>query len=128
MTIEHVAIRTDRLETMREFYTKYFGGSFGGKYRNPSTGFESYFVAFGAGARLEIMQKPSIIPQPEPAEEHQGYAHLAFSVGGRELVDALSQKLDEDGYRVISRPRETGDGYYESCILDPDGNRVEITE
>ena len=128
MTIEHIAIWTDRLEEMVAFYTRQLSGSAGGRYQNPCTGFESYFVTFGPGARLELMQKPQIGPHLDPGEERLGYAHLAFSVGSRGLVDEITRRLEEDGCRVVSAPRETGDGYYESCILDPDGNRVEITE
>lgn len=128
MTIEHIAIWTDRLEEMVAFYTRQLSGSAGGRYRNPRTGLESCFVTFGAGARLELMQRPHIGPHLDPGEERLGYAHLAFSMGSRGRVDELTGRLAEDGCRVVSAPRETGDGYYESCILDPDGNRVEITE
>ncbi|HNS50850.1 MAG TPA: VOC family protein [Anaerolineae bacterium] len=128
MTIEHIAIWTDRLEVMIAFYARHFGGSAGARYQNPRTGLESCFVTFATGARLELMQRPSIGPHLDPGEERQGYAHLAFCVGSRALVDELTRRLEETGCTVISAPRETGDGYYESCILDPDGNRVELTE
>ena len=56
-----------------------------------------------------------------------GFIHGAFSVGSKEKVDELTRWLREDGYQVISGPRTTGDGYYESCILDGEGNQIEIT-
>lgn len=128
MRIEHVALWTDDLEKMKVFYTQYFGGKSGNKYANPGTLFESYFIEFEDGARLEIMKMPSSLPNPgENEKQYLGYVHLAFSVVSRETVDTLTETLKQDGYKIISGPRTTGDGYYESCILDPEGNRIEIT-
>lgn len=128
MRIEHIALWTNDLEGMKDFYSRYFGGKAGNKYVNSKTCFESYFIGFNGGARLEIMKAPSVIPNPgKMADQYMGYAHMALSVGSKESVDALVEKLRQDGYKVISEPRTTGDGYYESCVLDPDGNRVEIT-
>jgi lactoylglutathione lyase len=129
MHIEHVAIWTKNLEQLKSFYETYFQARAGGKYVNPGKQFESYFLTFPrGGARLELMRMPSI---PESLDDTQaqftGYIHLAFSVGSKEQVDGLTAQLREDGFQVISGPRHTGDGYYESCVLDPDGNRVEIT-
>lgn len=127
--IEHIALWTGNLEEMKEFYVEFFGGKPGTKYVNLKTGFESYFIVFDSGARLEIMRKPSIPANPNSAEEqYTGYIHIAISVGNRRGVDELTLQLQDRGYRVVSHPRETGDGYYESCVLDPDGNRIEITE
>ena len=128
MKIEHVALWTKHLEILKNFYAEFFGGTPNNKYRNPRTGFESYFLTFDSGARLELMDMPSVAVNPnDPEKQYTGYAHLAFSVGSRDEVDALTKRLSERGYRVVSQPRQTGDGYYESCVLDPDGNRVEIT-
>jgi lactoylglutathione lyase len=128
MNIEHVAVWTKNLEALKDFYVEFFGGTPNSKYTNPKTGFESYFLTFDSGTRLELMSMPSVAVNPnDPEEPYTGYAHSAFSVGSRENVDALTKRLREQGYRVVSLPRETGDGYYESCVLDPDGNRVEIT-
>ena len=126
MHIEHIAIWTRQLEALKTFYETYFAARVNQKYTNPKTGFESYFLTFDSGSRMEIMQRPDI-EGPQGAEQKVGYAHLAFSVGSREEVDRLTQRLAEDGYQVVGQPRTTGDGYYESLILDPDGNRVEIT-
>jgi len=126
MHIEHIAIWTQQLEALKTFYETYFAARANQKYTNPKTGFESYFLTFDSGSRMEIMQRPDI-EGPQGAEQKVGYAHLAFSVGSREEVDRLTQRLAEDGYQVVGQPRTTGDGYYESIILDPDGNRVEIT-
>jgi lactoylglutathione lyase len=127
MRIEHVAIWTRDLERLRAFYERYLGGRAGAKYINPRTRFESYFLQFSSGTRLELMRKPGLEPQQGGSGERSGYAHLAFAVGSEEAVDALTDRLRADGYRIAGEPRRTGDGYYESVVLDPDGNRVEIT-
>jgi lactoylglutathione lyase len=129
MRIEHIAIWTHDLERLRGFYETYFAGRANAKYINPRKQFESYFLTFADGARLEIMQTPTVPPFTTNDVEQQftGYIHVAFSVGSREAVDALTHRLRHDGYRILDGPRTTGDGYYESTTLDPDGNRVEIT-
>ncbi|MCX7772969.1 MAG: VOC family protein [Clostridia bacterium] len=127
MKIEHAAIWTENLEKMREFYAVYFGGTSGEKYVNATKGFESYFVRFDSGARLELMKMRTIGHKIPSGEQWLGFAHLAFSVGSEEEVNRLTEALRRDGFEVIGEPRRTGDGYYESCILDPEGNRVEIT-
>lgn len=126
MQIEHIAIWTNNLEELKEFYVKYFDGQAGEKYYNPKKEFESYFIGFESGARLEIMRKAGI--KDKVKKEVLGYAHLAFSVGSKEKVDQLTNNLEEAGYEVVGGPRRTGDGYYESSVLDPDDNKVEITE
>lgn len=128
MYIEHIAIWTKNLEKLKDFYQTYFQASSGDKYSNPNTGFESYFLSFSNGARLELMQMPSI---PEavsaPAAQFTGLIHIAISVGSKQLVDRLTARLRHNGFLILDGPRYTGDGYYESVVLDPDGNRVEIT-
>ena len=124
-TIEHVAIWVSDLERERAFFERFFGAVSGDLYVN-AAGFHSYFLSFEGGARLEIMydgtQRANIEDRP-----HDGYGHVAFSVGSAEEVDRLTAKLVEAGYRCVSGPRTTGDGYYESCILDEEGNRIEVT-
>ena len=128
MHIEHVAIWTKNLERLRAFYELYFEAQSGEKYVNPNKGFESYFLQFASDARLELMSMPSI-PQTRDDIDQQftGIIHLAFSVGSEDQVDNLTQRLKGDGFRVVDGPRRTGDGCYESAVLDPDGNRIEIT-
>jgi lactoylglutathione lyase len=100
----------------------------GNRYTNPNTGFQSYFLNFATEARLEIMSMPAVSSSSgNGLNQHLGLAHISFSVGTQEVVDRLTQQLAEDGYPVLDGPRWTGDGYYESQILDPDGNRIEIT-
>ena len=126
MKIEHVAMYVNDLEAAKDFFVKYLGGSANELYHNKNTGFRSYFISFEDGARLEIMNKP----QMEDAGKgfiRTGYIHLAFSVGSKEKVDELTEILKNDGYEVLSGPRTTGDGYYESCILGIEGNQIEIT-
>ena len=126
MKIEHVAMYVNDLETAKEFFVKYLGSSANELYHNKKTDFRSYFISFEDGARLEIMNKP----QMEDAGKgisRTGYIHLAFSVGSKEKVDELTEILKNDGYEVLSGPRTTGDGYYESCILGIEGNQIEIT-
>lgn len=127
MKIDHIALWTLDLERSKAFYTRFFAGASGEKYHNIKTGFESYFVTFETGGRLELMHAPDIAEGPGDAGRPKGYAHCAFSVGSREAVDALTEVLRSQGYRIASEPRTTGDGYYESCVLDPDDNPVEIT-
>ena len=128
-SIEHLAIWTNDLERLKDFYVKYFEASPGVKYVNPQKGFESYFLSFSSGPRLEIMTKPGILKanKTETIQELFGYAHLALSVGSEESVDKITAKMVTDGFVKVDGPRRTGDGYYESVILDPDGNRIEIT-
>ena len=126
MRIEHIAIWTHQLEVQKVFYENYFSARAGQKYTNPITHFESYFLTFVSGARLELMQVPEV-NTARASGRMAGYAHMAFSVGSREQVDWLTRQLEVDGHRIVGHPRTTGDGYYESIVLDPDGNRIEIT-
>lgn len=128
MRIEHIAIWTRNIEKMKMFYTNYFGGVAGEKYINSKKSFESYFIKFDSGARLELMQMPTIpLNLNDIVNQYTGLIHIAFSVGSIEKVNSLTNELMKAGYSVVNEPRYTGDGYYESCILDPDGNILEIT-
>ena len=126
MKIEHIAMYVNDLEKARDFFIKYFNAVSNNGYHNKTTDFRSFFLTFEDGARLEIMTRPGM-EDGEKTEKRTGYIHIAFSVGSKEAVDELMAKLQEDGYPVISGPRTTGDGYYESCILGPEGNQIEIT-
>ena len=127
MKLEHVAIWTHRLENLKDFYVRYFNATSNEKYVSEN-GFESYFMSFDTGARLELM-KMQCIPQGDNADGFQstGLIHIAFSVDAPNDLDQLYSRLKEDGNPIVGEPRITGDGYYEACVLDPDGNRVEIT-
>ena len=127
MKIEHVAMYVNDLEKARDFFVKYFGAKSNEGYHNPKKQFCSYFLSFDGEARLEIMNKADQVDN-EKNLAATGFIHLAFSVGSKEKVDDLTAQLKSDGYEVISGPRTTGDGYYESCILDFEGNQIEITE
>ena len=127
MRIEHIAMYAADVEAARDFFVKYFGGRSNDGYHNPKTDFRSYFLTFDDGARLEIMNKPMMDEMEKPLNR-TGYVHIAFSVGSKEKVDELTAQLKADGYEVISDPRTTGDGYYESSIVGIEGNQVEITE
>lgn len=125
MYIDHIAIFTNDLERMKDFYLKYFSGKANEKYYNAKTGLQTYFITFEGGARLELMMKPGLADR-DKSRPGGGLTHLAFRLGSREKVDELTQTLINDGYTQKSAPRITGDGYYESCILDPDFNEVEL--
>ena len=127
MRIEHAAIYVNDIEAEKKFFTRYFGASAGEMYHNKNTGFSSYFLSIDGGALLELMTAPELRDMDKPGLR-TGFAHLAFSVGSCKEVDALTERLRADGYAVVSGPRVTGDGYYESCVLDAEGNRIEITE
>lgn len=128
MHIKHIAIWSNDIDKLRSFYETYFHAKAGKRYVNPAKQFESYFLSFSDGASLELMQKPGILELPgDGGKQFAGYGHIAFAVGSKEDVDLLTARLETNGFRVVSKPRQTGDGFYESCILDPEGNRVEIT-
>ena len=126
MIIEHVAMYVNDIEKAREFFVTYLGGTSNNGYHNIKTGFRSYFISFEDGARLEIMNKP-LMADDKKELNRTGYAHIAFSLGSMGKVDELTAKLKADGYDVVSGPRTTGDGYYESCIIAIEGNQVELT-
>jgi lactoylglutathione lyase len=126
MRIEHVAIWTRDLERLRSFYETYFHASAGPRYVNERKHFSSYFLRFAEGARLELMTRPDLGDGSADGPP-VGYAHLAVSVGSPEAVDALAERLRREGHPVVDGPRWTGDGYYECVVVDPEGNRVEIT-
>lgn len=126
MRIEHAALYVNDLEAARDFFVRFFGAVPNEGYHNPRTDFRSYFLSFDDGARLEVMTKPGMT-DAEKDLARTGWAHLAFSVGSAEEVDRLTAELAVAGYAVVSGPRTTGDGYYESCVVGPEGNQVEIT-
>lgn len=129
MKLEHVAIWTKNLESLKSFYVTYFGGIANTKYFNETKGFQSYFLTFDSGARLELMYMPDIPENRNDTlgKQHLGIIHLAFGVDSMSEVDKKAAELKKDGYKVISGPRKTGDGYYEFEALDPDNNRLEVT-
>lgn len=127
MRIEHIAMYVQDLEAAKEFFIKYFQAESNEGYHNRKTDFRSYFLSFDDGARLEIMNKPGMADCEKPLAR-TGYIHIAFQLGSKEAVDTLTAKLKADGYEVVSGPRTTGDGYYESCIIGLEGNQIEITE
>lgn len=123
--IDHVAVWVRDLEAMRAFYTEALGGASSERYQNPVTGFKSYFVSLGEGARLELMYRPGLLPSP--ADAAAGYAHIALALGSRDAVDGAVAALRRRGVPIDAESRVTGDGYYEAVILDPERNRVELT-
>ncbi len=129
MVIEHIALWTENLELLKDYYTRYFQGIPGPGYHNPLKQFRSCFISFGSGARMELMSGRDI---PEnlndtAGSQHTGWIHVAFAVESREEVDRKAVELRENGFRIIDGPRVTGDGYYEFTTLDPDNNRLEVT-
>lgn len=127
MCIEHIAMYVNNLEKTKDFFVKYFHAISNEGYHNKKTDFRSYFLSFDDGARLEIMNKPQT-NDDEKTLNRTGYIHIAFSLGSKKAVDELTEKMRNDGYTVVSGPRTTGDGYYESCIVGIEGNQIEITE
>ncbi|MEN1785466.1 MAG: VOC family protein [Bacteroidota bacterium] len=127
MNIEHLAIWVRDLKASRAFYKKYFAARSGKLYHNPKKRFTSYFLQFDNGCRLELMHHPDRVSFLKADSKSLGLAHFAISVGSKKGVDELTQILKQDGYTIVGAPRTTGDGYYESVILDPEGNAIEIT-
>lgn len=126
MKIEHIAMYVNDLESTKEFFIQYFDAAANNEYHNLKTDFRSYFLSFDDGTRLEIMNKPNML-NSEKDINRTGYIHIAFSLGSAEKVDLLTKKLLSDGYEVISGPRTTGDGYYESSVIGFEGNQIELT-
>jgi lactoylglutathione lyase len=124
MRIEHVGLWVRDIDKVAAFYSRYFGARVGALYQNARKGFESRFVSFGAGARLEIMKRTDV--GQSAATELLGFAHVALVVGDEAAVDALAARFVKDGVVPDSGPRRTGDGYYECVVRDPEGNRVEV--
>jgi lactoylglutathione lyase len=129
MTLEHAAIWTKQLDLLRDFYVRYFNGVSNDKYVNAAKGFESYFIRFDGGARLEIMSRPDIPENRNDTRQaqHLGLIHLAFGVDTMAEVDRKAEEMRAAGFPILSGPRKTGDGYYEFETLDPDGNRLEVS-
>lgn len=125
MKIEHIALWTSDLEKMKDFYVTYFGATANDLYENKTKGFSSYFLSFETGARLELMKRTDV--SEEVTEEKLGWAHIAVATKSKKTVDELTEKLRAAGFEVVGEARTTGDGYYESVVLDPEGNRIEIT-
>lgn len=128
MRIEHIAIWVQDPESVKNYYSRYFGASIGKEYHNPAKNFRSWFLSFQDGARIELMHNPDIpLSKNSAYQQFTGLVHFAVSVGSKEKVDALTSTLKEDGFEILDAPRTTGDGYYESVVLDPENNRIEIT-
>lgn len=124
MKLHHIAIWTFRLEELKEFYVRFFGGKSNEKYINPKKGFESYFISFGEGTDLELMSRTDV--QNTPIEENRvGLTHFAFTFPSQEEVLRFTEQMRSEGYTIAGEPRTSGDGYFESVVLDPDGNRIE---
>jgi lactoylglutathione lyase len=128
MHIEHLAIWVSDLESMKAFYCSYFGATAGPVYLNPVKQFQSVFLSFEYGARIELMKMPGIPDSAnDPYKQFSGLVHFAISVGSAHAVDDMADRLTGDGFELLDGPRMTGDGYYECTILDPEMNRIEIT-
>jgi lactoylglutathione lyase len=128
MKLDHVALWAEDLELMRSFYEKYFDARSNAKYANERKRFTSYFLTFRGGGRLELMHRPDVEKPPDSRSRREfiGYAHLGVELGSRAAVDALTRRLQDDGFPLLDGPRQTGDGYYESMVADPEGNRIVI--
>ena len=127
MKIDHIALFCKDLEQMRQFFLDHFEAVSNEQYHNPRTGLRTYILTFpDGGARLELMQRPDTI-EADPSKPNIGFIHVSFAVGSKAAVDNKTKELSDAGYPITSGPRTTGDGYYESCVLGPDGIHVEIT-
>ena len=123
--LEHVALWVRDVERVAAFYAQYFDARVGDRYENPRKGFQSRFLAFASGARLEVMARTDV--DTRGTGDALGFAHVAIAIGDEAAVDALAARFSADGVTVLDGPRRTGDGYYECVVLDPEGNRVEVT-
>lgn len=128
MKIEHIGVWVNKLQKMKDFYIKYFNLICSDQYRNEKKGFSSYFLSFDSGCRIELMNIPGIATNNSSKEIPIGLAHIAISCGSRKKVNELTEILRSDGFEIVGEPRLTEDRYYESVVLDPEGNKIEITE
>lgn len=126
MKLSHIALYVSNLEKMKDFYTHFFDATANTKYQNLRTGLQTYFLTFAGETRLEIMSRPELVTQ-QKQQYQSGYSHIAFQLDSKEKVDALTNELLDAGFTVLRGPRITGDGYYESVVLDPEGNFIELT-
>jgi catechol 2,3-dioxygenase-like lactoylglutathione lyase family enzyme len=124
--IAHIAIWTIDLEAVKAFYVRYFNGVSNEKYINPTKKFESYFISFESGPSLELMRRESLADGFLDINERLGITHIAFTLGSKEAVISLTETLRGDGFRIVGEPRRSGDGYFESAVLDVEGNRIEL--
>lgn len=129
MILDHIAIWTGNLELLKDYYVNFFDGVANSKYVNRETMFESYFISFGSGCRIELMQRPGVPSNMNDTvgKQHTGIIHIAFGMKSMEQVVAKSEELRGAGFRILRGPRITGDGYFEFETLDPDNNRIEVT-
>jgi len=128
MHIEHIALWTEDIERLAGFYSAYFGAAVGPLYANPQKGFASRVLSFAGGAKVEVMKTTAIpLVRSDPGAQKMGLVHFAIAAGSATRVDELTLRLEKDGFMVLHEPHRTGDGCYESVILDPDGNRIELT-
>jgi lactoylglutathione lyase len=126
--IEHLALWACSIDTVAGFYREYFGATVGPRYENPAKGFTSRFLHFEDGARIEVMASTKLpLVKPESGGQRLGFVHVAISIGSEQAVNALTARLRAAGVPILDGPRRTGDGYYECVVLDPEGNRVEVT-
>lgn len=125
MHIDHIAICTNDLERLKNFYSGFFNCEVSDRYNNEVKQFSSYFLSFQDGARLEIMKRHDVTASND--KEVTGLAHFAVKLESPGQVDSMTRMFEEAGIIVESQPRTTGDGYYESVILDPDNNKIELT-
>ena len=126
MYIHNVGIFVKDLEGAKAFFESYFGAKLFKTYNEPESNYYSYIMDLDGQAKLELMNKPDMYDMEKPLNR-TGFIHIAFSVGSKEKVDELTENLKAAGYDVVSGPRTTGDGYYESCIVGIEGNQIEIT-
>ncbi len=127
MRIEHVALWVADIDRVCAFYEQFFGARVGPLYENPSKGFSSRFLSFDSGARIEVMRTTSLVPVPHaPGSQRMGLTHFALQLDSAAAVDRVTGDIRAAGHAVLDGPRRTGDGYYESVVLDPEGNRVEL--
>ncbi len=124
MKIDHLAIWANDMKKLREFYLKYFICKSNSKYENIAKQFSSYFLTFQGGTRIELMHRPDVNTKIE--QETIGYAHISINIGTRAKVDSMTKKMEDEGVVIVGKPRTTGDGYYESVVLDPEKNKIEL--
>ena len=125
MRIATISMNVTDLNKVKDFYAKYFGAKVDDKYENFRTGYTYCFLSFDNGARLLLVSGSNIVDRKRE-DNVAGFSRISIAVDGADKVQELATQIARDGFQIVSGFRMNGYGEYESRVLDPEGNEVEI--